>query len=160
MWLQIVGKIRTAQAPLVNHCWQVTLYVSSGELTNLDDPRTARLSSTSSDFLGHQLLIRTSDGGTRSIAVQAMPVAQFFNRIRRTLSALRLETRISARPNEGGPGDPLRRGPRARLLRRRRRPRVLGGSCCKPPGVIGEFRSHFIGKVVKVSPVHLLMGIN
>jgi Family of unknown function (DUF5996) len=48
MWLPIVGKIRTVQAPLVNHCWQVTLYVSPRELTDLDEDATARGPSTSS----------------------------------------------------------------------------------------------------------------
>ena len=28
LWLQIVGKIRLAQSPWVNHSWHVTLYVT------------------------------------------------------------------------------------------------------------------------------------
>jgi hypothetical protein len=107
MWLQIVGKIRVAHAPLVNHWWQVTLYVSPEGLTNLDDPYGSRAFDIEFDFVGHQLLIRTSDGGTRSIAMQAMPVAQFFDRIMRTISELGLETRICARPNEVDPAIPF-----------------------------------------------------
>jgi hypothetical protein len=33
MWTQVVGKVRLAQAPHVNHWWQVPLYVSARGLT-------------------------------------------------------------------------------------------------------------------------------
>ena len=33
MWTQIVGKVRLAHAPLLNHWWQVPLYVSPRGLT-------------------------------------------------------------------------------------------------------------------------------
>ena len=33
MWTQVVGKIRMAREPMVNHWWQVTSYVSARGLT-------------------------------------------------------------------------------------------------------------------------------
>ena len=33
MWTQVVGKIRLAQTPLVNHWWNVPLYVTARGLT-------------------------------------------------------------------------------------------------------------------------------
>jgi uncharacterized protein DUF5996 len=154
MWVQIVGKIRMAHAPLVNHWWQVTLYVSPRGLTTSTIPYGARAFDIEFDFLGHQLLIRTSDGGSRAIALEAMPVARFFDRIMRTLSDLGLETHISARPNEVDPAIPFAEDhehasydPDAAHL--------FWRQLLQAARVIGEFRSHFVGKV---SPVHFWWG--
>jgi hypothetical protein len=82
--------------------------------------------------------------------MQAMPVAQFVDRIMRTLSELGLETRICARPNEVDPAIPFAEDhehasydPKAAHL--------FWGQLLQAARVIGEFRSHFVGKV---SPVH------
>src|SRR3546814_2206269 len=45
MWTQIVGKIRLSQAPLVNHWWQVTLYVRPRRHTTSERKRTRLQSS-------------------------------------------------------------------------------------------------------------------
>ena len=65
MWTQIVGKIRLAHAPMVNHWWQVTLYVSPRGLTTSAIPYGAGVFDIEFDFIDHRLLIRTSDGGAR-----------------------------------------------------------------------------------------------
>ena len=38
MWTQIVGKVRLATTPLVNHWWNVPLYVSARGLTTTAMP--------------------------------------------------------------------------------------------------------------------------
>ncbi len=65
MWTQIVGKIRLAHAPMVNHWWQVTLYVSPRGLTTSAIPYGAGVFDIEFDFIDHQLHIRSSDGGAR-----------------------------------------------------------------------------------------------
>src|SRR5687768_13716990 len=69
LWTQVAGKIRLAHAPMVNHWWQVTLYVTSRGLTTSPIPFAARTFEIEFDFVAHQLFIRTSDG-----AVEAMPL--------------------------------------------------------------------------------------
>lgn len=154
MWTQIVGKIRMAHSPLLNHWWQVTLYVSPRGLTTSTIPYGSRAFDVEFDFVGHQLLIRTSDGAGRSIALEPMPVARFFERVMRALSDLGLETRISAGPNEVDPAIPFAEDlehasydpEAAHLFWRQLR---------QAARVMGEFRAHFVGKV---SPVHFWWG--
>jgi hypothetical protein len=154
MWAQIVGKIRLAHAPLLNHWWQVTLYVTPRGLTTSTIPYGSRAFDIEFDFRDHQLLIRSSDGGNATIALEPMPVAQFYDRTMRSLSELGLETRISARPNEVDPAIPFAEDhvhasydPEATHL--------FWQQLLQAARVIGEFRSHFVGKV---SPVHFWWG--
>src|SRR6266536_3020672 len=62
LWTQVVGKIRLAHAPLVNHWWQVPLYVTARGLTTSAMPRGARNFQIDFDFIDHRLLIDVSDG--------------------------------------------------------------------------------------------------
>ena len=71
MWTQIVGKIRLAQAPMVNHWWQVTLYVTPRGLDHSADPVRRRAFDIEFDFVDHRLRIRASDGGSPSGAARA-----------------------------------------------------------------------------------------
>ena len=63
LWTQIVGKIRLAQSPWVNHGWSVTLYVTPRGLTTSPIPYGTRVFQIDFDFLDHRLLIQASDGG-------------------------------------------------------------------------------------------------
>jgi len=64
MWTQIVGKIRMALTPPVNHWWHSTLYVSACGLTTSAIPYASGLFEIQFDFVRHRLLIRTSTGAT------------------------------------------------------------------------------------------------
>ena len=154
MWTQIVGKIRMAHAPLLNHWWQVTLYVSPRGLTTSTIPHRTGAFEIEFDFLGHQLEIRSSDGGTRSLPLRPMPVAEFYTRILDMLDQLGIEAPIRPHPNEVDPAIPFAEdhdhasydGEAATLFWRQ---------LLQANRVIGEFRSHFVGKV---SPVHFFWG--
>src|SRR5262245_39324308 len=74
MWCQIVGKIRLANAPMVNHWWQVTLYVSPRGLTTSAIPYEAGVFDIEFDFIDHRLQIRSSDGGARQISLEPKSV--------------------------------------------------------------------------------------
>src|SRR5438270_2896244 len=63
MWTQVVGKIRLAQTPLVNHWWNVPLYVTARGLTTSAMPYDARDFQIDFDFIAHKLVITCSDGG-------------------------------------------------------------------------------------------------
>ena len=154
MWTQIVGKIRMAHAPLLNHWWQVTLYVSPRGLTTSTIPHRTGAFEIEFDFLAHQLDVRSSDGGARSLPLRPMPVAEFYSRILHALDQLGIEAPIRPHPNEVDPAIPFAEdhdhasydGEAAALFWRQ---------LLQANRVIGEFRSHFVGKV---SPVHFFWG--
>ena len=107
MWTQIVGKIRLAQAPLVNHWWQVTLYVSPRGLTTVSMPYADRLFDIEFDFCDHQLVIRSSDGGPRTSPWNRSRSRTSTAETMQALGRLGFEVEILARPNEVEPAIPF-----------------------------------------------------
>src|SRR5580692_12865152 len=78
MWTQIIGKIRLAQAPMINHWWQVPLYVTSRGLTTSAIPYGARSFQIDFDFIDHRFEIRTSNGEIEAFALGPRSVADFY----------------------------------------------------------------------------------
>jgi len=89
MWTQIVGKVRLALTPLVNHWWNVTLYVTARGLTTSIIPYGERSFELRFDFLKHQLVLETSDGSVKALPLGARPVADFYQEF---MSMLRTES--------------------------------------------------------------------
>ena len=104
MWTQIVGKIRLSQAPLINHWWQVTLYVSPRGLTTSSIPDRNRLFDMEFDFIDHILAIRTSDGESRTVTLAPKSVSEFYTETLTSLGQLGIEPRITARTQRGASG--------------------------------------------------------
>ena len=100
LWTQIVGKVRLAQSPLLNHWWQVTLYVSPRGLTTGAIPEGNRLFDMEFDFIDHALWIRTSDGHTRQVMLRPVSVAEVFADVTIALSELGIAVEINEMPNE------------------------------------------------------------
>ena len=154
MWTQIVGKLRLSQAPLLNHWWQVTLYVSPRGLTTSTIPYRSGAFDLEFDFVEHQLRIRSSDGGERRVPLAPKPVAEFYGETMAALDELGIDVEIDARPNEVDPAIPFAEDhehssydPEAAQL--------FWRQMVQADRVMGEFRSHFVGKV---SPVHFFWG--
>ena len=99
-WTQIVGKTRLALSPPENHYWHVTLYVTSRGLTTSPIPHRGRTFEIEFDFIDHELIARTSDGGRGRIPLESHPVAEFFDRYHAMLRALDIEAKINPRPSE------------------------------------------------------------
>ncbi len=78
MYSQVVGKIRLALTPLVNHWWNVPLYVTPRGLTTSAMHYAGRVFEIQFDFIDHRLLILCSDGTSRTIELIARPVAEFY----------------------------------------------------------------------------------
>ena len=53
LWTQIVGKVRLAHAPMLNHWWQAALYVSPRGLTTSAVPYHGGAFDIEFDFLDH-----------------------------------------------------------------------------------------------------------
>src|SRR5437667_10992398 len=98
-WAQIVGKIRLARSPWINHSWHVTLYVTARGLTTSPIPYGTRTFQLDFDFIDHGLLIQTGEGAVRTIAQRAHPVAEFFAGLFAPLREHGLEVKIHPAPN-------------------------------------------------------------
>jgi uncharacterized protein DUF5996 len=100
LWTQIVGKIRLAHTPWLNHSWHVTLYVTARGLTTSPIPDGARCFQIDFDFIDHLLRISTSDGATRQFALAGKSVAGFYAAIMAELAGLGIHVTIDEMPNE------------------------------------------------------------
>ena len=154
MWTQIVGKIRLALAPKLNHWWQCTLYVTPRGLTTSSIPYETRSFQISFDFLDHQLWIETSDGITKIIALAPRSVADFYQNVMDTLREIGIEVRIWTMPQEVAEPLLFDRDDKHTAYDReyaQRCWRIL----VQVDRVMTAFRSRFIGKS---SPVHFFWG--
>jgi Family of unknown function (DUF5996) len=153
LWCQIVGKVRLAQTPWLNHSWQTPLYVTPRGLATGSIPYGARAIDIEFDFADQLLRIRT-DGPTAELPLHAMPVSDFYAQVMATLEALGTPVAIHPVPNEMA--EAIRfaqdRSPRAYdPVYVRRFWRVL----LQVDRVLKTFRTAFIGKA---SPVHFFWG--
>ncbi len=154
LWTQIVGKIRLAQSPWVNHSWHVTLYVTSRGLTTSPIPHGSRTFQIDFDFVAHQLIVQASDGGIGGIPLEPQSVATFYSRLIQEMEALGLRVDIYRMPNEiENPirfdQDETHRSYDQEYANRFWRILVQADRVFK------EFRARFIGKC---SPVHFFWG--
>ena len=100
MWTQVVGKVRLARAPMLNHWWQVPLYVTSRGLTTSAMPDGPRTFQIDFDFIDHSLRLETSSGDTRTLALTSRSVADFYRETMDALRALGIQVSIWTRPVE------------------------------------------------------------
>lgn len=153
-WVQMVGKTRLALAAPINHWWHVTLYLTSRGLTTSPMPYGSRSVEVELDFIDHNLLMRTSDGATRAIALLPRTVADFYREYTALLDSL--DVRISMRPVPSEMEDTLA-FPEDR--QHRSYDPDAAGRCWRilsqANRVIQHFRGRFIGKC---SPVHFFWG--
>ena len=100
LWTQIVGKIRKTLTPLINHWWNVTLYVTSRGLTTSPIPYGDQTFEILFDFIDHNLLIQSSNGTTKVIKLAPKSVAEFYSETMAALTALGIDVTIHATPDE------------------------------------------------------------
>ncbi len=154
MWTQIVGKIRMALSPPINHWWHVTLYVNSRGLTTGPVPYPPGLFEIQFDFQKHEWNISTSEGAAISRPLRAESVAAFYGGVFEAMVSLGIAVEIDVRPQEVGEAVPFDRDDAncsydAQYAHRFWR--VLLSSA----KVLDRFRAKFIGKC---SPVHFFWG--
>jgi hypothetical protein len=154
MWTEIVGKIRMAHAPMVNHWWQVVSYVTPRGLSTSAIPYPNGAFDIEFDFVEHRLRIRVSDGSRRELALESKPVSQFYAEIMGVLGELGIQSRIHPRPNEVDPAIPFADDYRHASYDPHA-VRLFWGQLLRTGQVFEEFRSHFVGKA---SPVHFFWG--
>lgn len=154
LWTQIVGKVRLALAPMVNHWWQVALYVNARGLTTSAMPYDDGVVEITFDFQEHVLRLETSGGASRAIALAPRSVAEFHREVMAALRDLGVDARITRLPNEMEnvvPFDEDVTHASYDADSANRLWRVL----IDVDRVLHEFRGRFIGKS---SPVHFWWG--
>ena len=154
LWTQIIGKIRLARSPWLNHSWHVALYVSARGLTTSPIPHGAATFQIDLDFIDHALRVSTSDGAQRQFALAGLSVASFYAGVMAALAELGIPVAIDEIPNELP--DPVRfsldhqhAAYDADAVRRFFRILV------NTDRVFKQFRTGFLGKA---SPVHFFWG--
>ncbi len=154
LWMQIVGKIRLALTPHINHTWNVTLYPTIRGVTTSPMPCGPRMLQIDFDFLDHKLLLQTHAGEQASVPLQSMSVADFYARVMDALEHLACPVRIWPKPVEIASPIPFAQDTEHHSYDpeyAQRFWRVL----LQTMRVFTVFRSRFQGKV---SPVHLFWG--
>jgi hypothetical protein len=153
MWTQIVGKVRLALTPLVNHWWNAALYVNTRGLTTSPIPYRGSAFEIQFDFIEHRLKIRTPDAD-RALALTGMSVAAFYRELFSMLRGAGIAVEINPKPQEvpnpipfdqdeiHASYDPEYTNRLWRIL-------------LSTHTVLQEFRGRFIGKT---SPVHFFWG--
>jgi hypothetical protein len=151
---QIIGKTRLALAPMQNHWWQTTLYVTARGMNTSPMPYEGRSFELDLDFVDHTLNIRTSDGDTRTLQLRPQPMAEFLGEYVAMLRSLDIEVRLWPMPVEMA--DPIRfTDDHRRLAYDRDAVERFFHMLSMADGALKEFRSSFLGKC---SPSHFWWG--
>jgi Family of unknown function (DUF5996) len=154
LWTQVVGKVRLAKTPWVNHSWHVTLYVSARGLTTSLIPYGTLGFELEFDLVSHALVVRVSDGGQSQIELAPRSVADFYAKVLETLARLGLPVEIDVHPNELPDPMPFPQDTAVRAYDRDAAHRFwLALVQCDR--VFKLFRTRFVGKC---SPVHFFWG--
>jgi hypothetical protein len=153
LWLQVVGKVRLALTPLLNHWWNTTLYVTPRGLTTSAIPCAGGAFEIRFDFLSHEMIIETSGGERVVRPLRPLSCADFFAELMGTLEELGIKVHLWPVAVEFEPihldTDRVHCSYDADAVHRCWRILLSASQ------VMEEFRARFIGKC---SPVHFFWG--
>jgi len=154
MWLQIVGKVRMALTPPLNHWWHITLFTTARGLTTSPIPYDEREFQVDFDFIDHRLLVSDTAGGTFTMKLEPTSVARFYAEFMDGLRGLGIEVRIATKPVEVADAIPFERD-ELHASYEPAHAQHFWRSLLEADRVLKSFQSGFIGKV---SPVQLFWG--
>lgn len=154
MWMQIVGKVRLALSPRLNHWWEVPLYINTTGLTTSPIPYTGGIFEVQFDLIHHELKIETNRSTQATVELRPRSVADFYQEFMATLRKLGIEVKIWTMPAEIPNPIPFDQDTQhasydAEYANRFWRILVSADAVFK------EFRARFIGKA---SPSHFFWG--
>ena len=154
MWTQIVGKVRLRLTPVVNHWWNVPLYVTARGLSTSRIPYGERSFEIWFDFLRHQLVIETSDGLQKTLPLLPRSVADFYQEFMKALHSAGIDVKIWHMPVEI-PNPIAFDQDRVHASYDAASVEKFWRILMSVDAVFSEFRSEFLGKC---SPVHFFWG--
>ena len=152
---QMLGKIRVAHAPWVNHGWHATLRPNAAGLVTLPTAASGgRTFTLAIDLCDHGIALRVSDGARDLIPFAGKSVAQIHSELIALLDLHGLPSSFNGRPNEIADAIPFDcdTAPRDYDPRSARR---LHDSLQLIVPLFERFRAGFAGKA---SPVHFFWG--
>ena len=154
MYLQIVGKVRLALAPMEPQWGQVPLYVTARGLNTSPIPHENSVFDIDVDFTAHTVSVRTVAGALERVTLEPRSVADFYALLLGTLERAGVPTAITERPSEVPdpipfPEDMLHASYEPEWANRFWRTLVSVDSVMK------EHRARFLGRV---SPVQFFWG--
>jgi Family of unknown function (DUF5996) len=154
MWTQIVGKVRLRLTPLVNHWWNIPLYVTARGLTTSRIAYDKRAFELCFDFVRHQLVLETSDGLLKALPLEPRSVAEFYQAFMELLRSAEIEVKVWRMPVEIP--DPITFDKdRVHASYDRASVEKFWRILLSVDTVFNQFRARFIGKS---SPVHFFWG--
>ena len=155
MWTQIVGKIRLAKTPVVNHWWNSALLVTPRGLTTGLVPNDGDAFQIDFDFVAHELTIATSRGGNEAVPLRSTSVAEFYREVLDALARLDIgDPKIATTPNEVAVAVPFPEDVEVRPYDRESA-RRFAGALLQTQVVFERFRAGFFGKA---SPAQFFWG--
>jgi hypothetical protein len=154
LWTQIVGKVRLASTPWINHGWHVALYVTVRGLGTSPIPAGNEILELEFDFIRHRLTMSSSTGEERQIALEPLAVADFYARVMGLLRELGCQVAINELPNELVDPIPFSQD-RSHHSYDADAAHAFWRVLVQVDRIFKRFRSAFLGKV---SPVHFFWG--
>lgn len=154
LWTQIVGKVKLALSPRINHWWGVVLYVTARGLTTGAMPHRDRVLQIDFDFCTHALVLRTSDAREQRVALEPMTTADFYAAVMAGLRALDVDVCIWTMPVEIEDAIPFDQD-RVHASYDAAAAQAFWRQLVQADRVLNIFRARFLGKV---SPVHFFWG--
>ena len=154
MWTQIVGKVRLALSPRLNHWWEVPLYISARGLTTSPIPYEGGIFELQFDFFDRQLVLQTSTGGTKALPLVPQSVADFYAAVLAMLGDAGIRVKIWTMPVEIPDPIPFDQD-RVHAAYDPEYVSRFWRALASADTVLKEFRARFIGKC---SPVHFFWG--
>jgi Family of unknown function (DUF5996) len=154
LWTQVVGKVRLALTPWLNHSWQVPFYVSARGLATSPIYSGERAFEMTFDFIDHALVISTSEAEQKSIALAPQPVAAFYEQVMRAMRELSIVVEIDELPAEI-PGAIRFSRDRTHAAYDAKYAQRFWRALLQVDRVFKVFRTGFLGKA---SPVHFFWG--
>jgi hypothetical protein len=154
LWTQVVGKVRLALTPWLNHGWQVPLYINAHGLGTSIIHTSQGALEIDFDLVDHQLVIRSSETPDRRFSLEPMSVAAFYRRLMGELAAAQIGVQIKVLPNEVAdpirfPDDEVHCSYEAAVVT------AFWRALLQADRVFRLFRTSFLGKS---SPVHFFWG--
>ena len=154
LWTQVIGKVRLALTPWLNHSWHVTLHVTTRGLGTPPIVYQGRAFTIEFDFIDHVLWLRTSDGHFRQLMLKPMTVAEFYADVMVALREIGIDVRINEMPNEISGAVPFP-DDRTHASYDRDFAQKFWRVLLSSHEVFSHFRTGFLGKA---SPVHFFWG--
>jgi hypothetical protein len=154
LWMQIVGKVRLALTPWLNHSWHVTLRVTARGLGMPLIGTRDRDFQMEFDFLDHVLAIRSVDGNARNVKLRPVSVAEFYSETMAALAELGIHVEIDEMPNEIPDAIPFSLD-RVHASYDAEYAQRFWRILLRVHEIFSHFRTGFLGKA---SPVHFFWG--